>query len=91
MAFHEQDPIGARARGEPQHAWGQTDLVFDFSGIAAPDAGSMGLVLTARLLAEEQHRRVWVRAMPDPAWRLLDALGLGHLFELFPNGGGFRN
>lgn len=91
MAFHGQAPAGEPAHGGSERAWSQADLVFDFSGMDAPDARSMGLVLTARLLAEEERRRVWVRAMPDPAWRLLDALGLGHLFEFFPNGGGFRN
>ena len=70
---------------------GAPDLVFDFSGKEVPDLGDLSLLLTARLLAEEQERRVWVRALPEPTWRLLQALGLDHLFQLFPNGRGDGN
>lgn len=67
------------------------DLIFDFSGVQVPDLGDLSLLLTARMLAEEEERRVWVRALPEPTWRLLQALGLAHLFELFPNGTEFAN
>jgi len=44
-------------------------------------------MLTARMLADESHQRVWLHALPEPTWRLLHVLGLEHLFELLPHGG----
>ena len=64
---------------------GETDLVFDFSRMGTPDLGGIVLVLTARQIAEEDHRRVWAKSMSHRIWQLLGALGLVHLFELFPN------
>lgn len=60
------------------------DLVFDFSGVGHVDLGGLSLVLTARQLAQESSRDVWVRGLPDDAWQVLYALGLQDYFRLFP-------
>ena len=65
----------------------RADLVFDFAGKQSPDLGALCLMLTARMLADESHQRVWLHALPEPTWRLLHVLGLEHLFELLPHGG----
>ena len=61
-----------------------TDLVFDFSGIGHVDLAGLSMMLTARQLAHEHSRDVWVRGLPDDAWRVLYALGLQDYFRLFP-------
>ena len=61
-----------------------TDLVFDFSGIGHVDLAGLSMMLTARQLAHENSRDVWVRGLPDDAWRVLYALGLQDYFRLFP-------
>ena len=61
-----------------------TDLVFDFSGVGHVDLGGLSLLLTARQLAQESSRDVWVRALPDDTWQVLYALGLQDYFRLFP-------
>jgi len=70
---------------------GHGDLVFDFSGMDSPDLGGLCLMLTARVLAGEDNRRVWLHALPDPAWRLLHAMGLERYFELLPASGKLVN
>jgi anti-anti-sigma regulatory factor len=67
-----------------QDAPSGTDLVFDFSGVGHVDLGGLSLLLTARQLAREDSRDVWVRALPDDAWQVLYALGLQDYFRLFP-------
>ncbi len=64
-----------------------TDVVIDFTGRAPVDLGGLSLLLTAQQLAEEDHRRLWLRALPDRTWQILHALGLEGCFELFPSGG----
>lgn len=61
-----------------------TDLVFDFSGVGHVDLAGLAMMLTARQLAQEDSRDVWVRGLPDEAWRVLYALGLQDYFRLFP-------
>jgi anti-anti-sigma regulatory factor len=61
-----------------------TDLVFDFSGVGHVDLASLSLLLTARQLAQEDSRDVWVRGLPDDTWRVLYQLGLQNYFRLFP-------
>jgi anti-anti-sigma regulatory factor len=61
-----------------------SDLVFDFSGVGHVDLGGLSLLLTARQLAHEDSRDVWVRALPDDTWQVLYALGLQDYFRLFP-------
>lgn len=63
------------------------DLVFDFQGMGSPDLGALCLMLTARQMADDAHRRVWLRALPEPTWRLLEALGLEHYFGFLPDDG----
>ena len=77
---------------EPEHESGErdpeteTDLVFDFSGLHRTDLPAMALILTARLLAGPDHR-VWARSLPYTTWKVLRALGLDHLFRLYPGPG----
>ena len=60
------------------------DVVYDFAGIGSPDLGALCMVLTARNLAESDDQRVWLHALPEPTWKLLEALGLEHFFEFMP-------
>jgi anti-anti-sigma regulatory factor len=60
------------------------DLVFDFSGVGHVDLAGLSLLLTARQMAREDSRDVWVRALPDDTWQVLYALGLQDYFRLFP-------
>ena len=60
------------------------DLVFDFSGVGHVDLAGLSLLLTARQLAQEDSRDVWVRGLPDDTWRVLYQLGLQNYFRLFP-------
>jgi anti-anti-sigma regulatory factor len=62
----------------------RTDLVFDFSGVGHVDLAGLSILLTARQLAQQDSRDVWVRALPDDTWRVLYALGLQDYFRLFP-------
>lgn len=62
----------------------QDDVVYDFDGIGSPDLGALCMVLTARNLAESDDQRVWLHALPEPTWKLLEALGLEHYFEFMP-------
>ena len=62
----------------------EADLVFDFSGLGHVDLGGLSLLLTARLIAQEDSRDVWVRGLPSSTWRVLHALGLQDYFRLFP-------
>ena len=61
------------------------DLVFDFSGVGHVDLAGLSMMLTARQLAQEDSRDVWVRALPDEAWQVLFALGLQDYFRMFPS------
>lgn len=75
-------------QGDHSH-WGRevpagADLVFDFSGVTNLDLASLSLLLTARQLAHEDSRDVWVRALPCSTWRVLYSLGLQNYFRLFP-------
>lgn len=63
---------------------GASDLVFDFSGVGHVDLGGLSLLLTARQIAREDSRDVWVRGLPDDTWRVLYGLGLQDYFRLFP-------
>jgi anti-anti-sigma regulatory factor len=62
----------------------RADLVFDFSGVEHVDLAGLSILLTARQLAQQDSRDVWVRGLPDDAWRVLYALGLQDHFRLFP-------
>lgn len=66
------------------------DLVFDFTGEYGLDLTDLALVLTARLQAGPEGR-VWVRHIPDETWNVLQALGLDHLFHVYPGPGDAPN
>ncbi|HZD06456.1 MAG TPA: hypothetical protein VE173_16205 [Longimicrobiales bacterium] len=88
-----------RQDGKPDHGGGLHEprgsdvssphqgLVFDFAGMQTPDIRDLTLLLTARMLAERDERPVWVRGLPHRSWEVLHAMGLAHLFRLFPSGG----
>lgn len=59
------------------------DVVFDFTGLRSPHLTDLALILTARLSAAPGGR-VWARALPLTTWQVLRALGLDHLFRLYP-------
>ena len=80
-----QDDHGLPSQELPsQAAPSGADLVFDFSGVGHVDLGGLSLLLTARQIAQEDSRDVWVRALPDDTWQVLYALGLQDYFRLFP-------
>lgn len=66
-------------RAEPPEA----DIVFDFTGLHRPALTDLALILTARLHSHPSDR-VWVRALPNGTWYVLQALGLDHLFHVYP-------
>ena len=86
MRYDEEPGDGRRVEGPTDAATEVPGLVFDFSG-RSPDIRDLTLLLTARMLAERDDRPVWVKALPHRTWEVLQALGLAHLFRLFPSGG----
>lgn len=66
------------------------DLVFDFTCQQGLDLADLALVLTARLQAEPGET-VWVREIPWETWDVLRALGLDHLFQVYPGPGDAPN
>ena len=65
----------------------QTDLIFAFSGGEKLDLYGLSLLLTARQMAHEDDRSVWVAGLSRHSWMLLKALGLEDLFLPFPRTG----
>lgn len=61
----------------------ETDVVFDFSGLDSARFADLALILTARL-GTPPGGRVWARALPPRVWQVLRALGLDHLFRVYP-------
>jgi len=61
-------------------------VVFDFTGLRQPGLCDLALILTARLQSAPDQR-VWVKALPDTTWSVLQALGLDHLFHVLPGPG----
>jgi len=66
------------------HTPSGADLAFDFSWVEHVNLGGLSLLLTARQLAQEDSRDMWVRALPDDTWQVLYALRLQDYFRLFP-------
>ena len=62
------------------------NVVFDFTGLRKPDVADLALILTARLKTP-LHENVWVRAIDPMTARVLRALGLDHLFRVYPGSG----
>lgn len=80
---HERLLAQERSAPEREEAHRQLDVVFDFTGLHRPDVRDLTLILTARLQSAPGDR-VWVRALPYQTWVLLRALGVAHLFHLYP-------
>ncbi|MEQ8329506.1 MAG: hypothetical protein RJQ04_15960 [Longimicrobiales bacterium] len=74
---------GSEAERDARRSEASPELVFDFTGLGAPDLCDLSLVLTARLQSGPDDN-VWVRALPTGTWRVLQALGLDHLFRPYP-------
>lgn len=64
----------------------ETHVVFDFSETQGVGLSDLALVLTARLQAGPAGT-VWVRRIPYETWQILRALGLDHLFHVYPGPG----
>lgn len=64
----------------------ETHVVFDFTGMRGIGLSDLALVLTARLRAGPAGT-VWVRQIPYETWQVLKALGLDHLFHVYPGPG----
>ena len=62
------------------------DVVCDFTGLRKPDVADLALILTARLKTPPD-KSVWVRAIDPMTARVLRALGLDHLFRVYPGSG----
>ena len=62
------------------------NVVFDFTGLRRPDVADLALILTARLKTP-LHESVWVRAIHPTTARVLQAMGLDHLFRSYPGSG----
>lgn len=89
---HDREPGRTEARHAPLvHEARDRGVVFDFTGKEMPGIRDLTLLVTACMLAEQDARPVWVRALPHRSWEVLQALGLAHLFRLFPSGGGPGN
>lgn len=65
----------------------RNDLIFAFSGGEKLDLHGLSLLLTARQMAHEDHRSVWVSGLSHRSWMLLKALGLEGMFKPFPPSG----
>jgi len=76
----QQESDGERVKEDGR----ETDVVFDFTGLHRPDVRDLGLILTARLQSAPGDR-VWVRALPYQTWSILRALGVDHLFRVYPH------
>ena len=74
----------ARLRRTSTPAPQAEDVVFDFEGAQVPDLMGLTMVLTARMVAEEQDVGVWLKDLPERSWALLRALDVDHLFDRFP-------
>ncbi|RMH14936.1 MAG: hypothetical protein D6701_10695 [Gemmatimonadetes bacterium] len=73
------------AAGHTGAAGPGADVVLDFAGVGAPDLAGLTLILTARQLACEDRRRVWLKDIPFRTWQALRSLGLEGLFKYFPH------
>lgn len=60
------------------------DLFFDFSRAASLDVASLGILFTARQVADRRHRKVWVAGLPAAFWSYVREMGLDEWFEEFP-------
>ena len=85
-----REDLSSTGTGSGSHERGP-DLVFDFQGRIAPDLGALCLMLTASIQADADHKRVWLHGLPEPAWRVLHALGLESFFRLLPQTGELVN
>jgi len=79
-------PVSEAREATGHEAPTETHLVFDFAGLQGLGFADLALVLTARLHAEPGET-VWVRQIPYETWQVLRALGLDHLFHVYPGPG----
>lgn len=65
-------------------------VVFDFTGLDQAGMGDLAMILTARLHSAPGDN-VWVRSLPQRTARILEYLGLDHLFLQYPEAEGQPN
>ena len=58
----------------------KSDVLIDFTDSHVVDFEGLTLLLTAQRLAHSEDRQVWLMGLPDPAWSVLEAMGLDDLF-----------
>ena len=58
----------------------QSDILIDFTDSYVVDLEGLALLWTAQRLAHSEDRKVWLMELPDPAWSVLEAMGLADLF-----------
>ena len=63
------------------------DWVFSVVDSDALDLQGIALLMTARELAQDQERTVWLAGLPPAFWRFMDAMGLEGYFIPFPDQG----
>ena len=63
---------------------GPRDWVFAFHDSDALDMQGISLLLTARGLAAQEDRRIWLAGLPGEFWHFMEALGLDGFFLPFP-------
>ena len=83
-----RQPRSAEKQVQSHHEVSSTtdNIVFDFTGLRKPDVADLALILTARLQTP-LNASVWVRAIDPRTARVLRALGLDHLFRVYPGSG----
>jgi len=60
------------------------DIVFDFDGRQIADLTGLSMILTAQQIASKRSAVVWLKDAPMRTWAMLRALGVDHLFAIFP-------
>ena len=61
------------------------DWVFAVEDSDALDIHGIALLMTARELAMEEDRKVWLTGLPPEFWTLMNAMGLEGYFIPFPD------
>ena len=80
---HDRRRMAAEVRKEDAREPEESHVVFDFTGLRQTRVGDLSLILTARLKTAPEDN-VWVRSIPPRTALVLRALGLDHLFRMYP-------
>ena len=63
---------------------GHVELVVDMSELCSLSGGAMGALLLGQSDAERHGGSLKLAAVPEPIHQLLEASGLGEVFEIYP-------